>query len=61
MNKEPVRMTEIERAKRDWIDSHERTYLESGGVEGHIMDLSDAGGLTWTTCLLLKNHRPQER
>ena len=54
MNKEPIRVTELERAKRDWIDSHERTYLESGGAEGHIMDFSDTGGLSWTTCLLLK-------
>jgi deazaflavin-dependent oxidoreductase (nitroreductase family) len=54
MSKEPVRMTEIERAMRDWIDNHARTYLESGGAEGHCMDLSQTGGLPFTTCLLLK-------
>jgi deazaflavin-dependent oxidoreductase (nitroreductase family) len=39
---------------RDWIDDHTRTYLESGGADGHCMDLSATGGLDFTTCLLLK-------
>ena len=51
---EPVRMTEIERTMRGWIDDHCRSYLESGGTKGHIMDLSGTGGLPFTTCLLLK-------
>ena len=54
MKKDPIRVTEIERAKFDWLAEHLRTYVETGGTEGHIMDLSDAGGLPFTTCLLLK-------
>jgi deazaflavin-dependent oxidoreductase (nitroreductase family) len=48
-------MTEIERSRLDWLAQHQRDYLESGGKNGHIMDLSDIGGRSFTTCLLLKN------
>jgi deazaflavin-dependent oxidoreductase (nitroreductase family) len=33
---------------------HLRTYLESGGSSGHIVDLRDIGGLSFTTTLLLR-------
>ncbi|MBV9840853.1 MAG: nitroreductase family deazaflavin-dependent oxidoreductase [Sphingomonadaceae bacterium] len=39
---------------RDWQAEHKRTYLESGGREGHIIDMSSVGGLAFTTTLLLK-------
>jgi deazaflavin-dependent oxidoreductase (nitroreductase family) len=41
-------------ARRDWKTEHLAMYLESGGAEGHIVDVSDIGGHRFTTCLLLK-------
>ena len=54
MSKPPVTQTEIELARREWMAWHKRTYLESGGAEGHILDLRDIGGLRFTTTLLLE-------
>lgn len=41
-------------ARRDWKTEHLEMYLESGGVEGHIVDTSDIGGHFFTTTLLLR-------
>jgi deazaflavin-dependent oxidoreductase (nitroreductase family) len=46
--------SEIARARRDWKTEHLETYLESGGAEGHIVDLRDIGGHRFTTTLLLR-------
>ena len=54
MADDKVVMTEIERARLDWMAGHLRTYLSSGGKEGHIVDLSDIGGHSFTTTLLLR-------
>ncbi len=37
----------------DWISSHVRQYLESGGTEGHIWDSTPVGGPGPLPCLLL--------
>ncbi|WP_336968558.1 nitroreductase/quinone reductase family protein [Sphingobium aromaticiconvertens] len=40
--------------RRDWKTDHLGMYLDSGGAEGHIVDVSDIGGHPFTTTLLLK-------
>lgn len=37
----------------DWISSHVRTYLASGGTEGHLWDSTPVGGPGLLPCLLL--------
>lgn len=37
----------------EWISSHVRTYLASGGTEGHLWDSSPVGGPGLLPCLLL--------
>jgi deazaflavin-dependent oxidoreductase (nitroreductase family) len=54
MSEAPVKLTDIEIARRDWMSEHLRSYLESGGAKGHIVDLRPIGGLAFTTHLLLK-------
>jgi deazaflavin-dependent oxidoreductase (nitroreductase family) len=44
----------IREARRDWKTDHLGMYLDSGGAEGHIVDVSDIGGHNFTTCLLLR-------
>ncbi|RJF91154.1 nitroreductase/quinone reductase family protein [Sphingomonas cavernae] len=44
----------IAEARRDWKTDHLGMYLDSGGAEGHIVDVSDIGGHKFTTTLLLK-------
>ena len=45
---------EISVARRDWKTEHLAMYLESGGTEGHIVDVRDIGGHAFTTTLLLR-------
>lgn len=45
---------EIAVARRDWKTDHLGMYLDSGGAEGHIVDVSDIGGHKFTTTLLLR-------
>jgi deazaflavin-dependent oxidoreductase (nitroreductase family) len=54
MSQEKVVTTEIESTRRNWIGDHLRSYLGSGGREGHIVDLRPIGGHAFTTCLLLR-------
>ncbi len=44
----------IAAARRDWKTEHMEAYLGSGGVKGHIVDVSDIGGHKFTTTLLLR-------
>ena len=44
----------IASARRDWKTEHLEMYLESGGVEGHVVDVRDIGGHAFTTTLLLR-------
>ena len=39
---------------KEWLIQHRETYLRSGGVEGHILDLSHTGGLSFGTNCLIK-------
>ena len=47
-------LTPISIARREWAADHKRTYLESGGARGHIVDLRDIDGHGFTTTLMLK-------
>ena len=38
-----------------FLDGHRHQYLSSGGREGHILDQSGSGGLSFATHLLLKH------
>jgi deazaflavin-dependent oxidoreductase (nitroreductase family) len=38
----------------DWVKEHRRLYLRSGGTQGHIMDLTGAGGFPFGTHLLIR-------
>lgn len=38
----------------EWVREHRRLYLRSGGRQGHIMDLTGAGGRRFGTNLLLR-------
>ena len=49
-----VTMTQVERENLDMIDQHCRTYLESGGREGHVFDTSELGGHNFLTTMLLE-------
>ncbi|WP_237572696.1 nitroreductase/quinone reductase family protein [Mycolicibacterium lacusdiani] len=44
----------IRAARGEWADEHLRSYLESGGTQGHILDLSSVGGHALTTHCLIK-------
>lgn len=37
----------------DWLASHRREYIESGGTRGHILDLTFSGGRTFSPHLLI--------
>ena len=45
---------QIREARKDWVTEHREKYLQSGGVEGHIEDLTPVGGHDFGTHLLLK-------
>jgi deazaflavin-dependent oxidoreductase (nitroreductase family) len=45
---------EIAKTRRSWAADHLEMYLESGGAQGHIVDVSDIGGHRFTTTLLLQ-------
>ena len=40
--------------RRDWITEHRDLYLGSGGVKGHVMDITAVGGHSFTTHCLIK-------
>jgi deazaflavin-dependent oxidoreductase (nitroreductase family) len=44
----------ISAQRRDWVSEHRETYLRSGGVEGHIVDITAVGGRPFATHCLLK-------
>lgn len=44
----------ISAVRRDWVTEHREMYLRSGGVEGHIMDITPVGGHSFTTHCLIK-------
>lgn len=54
MNEPFANMIEIERTMLDFRNNHLAAYLRSGGTEGHILDMRDAGGYRLTTTLMLR-------
>jgi len=46
----------ISAVRRDWVSEHRELYLSSGGVQGHIMDITPVGGFFFASHLLLKYH-----
>jgi deazaflavin-dependent oxidoreductase (nitroreductase family) len=40
--------------RADWTAKHLATYLESGGAQGHIVDLSEVGGRNFSTHCLIR-------
>lgn len=44
----------ISAVRRDWVSEHRESYLGSGGVEGHIMDITAVGGRAFATHCLVK-------
>ncbi len=44
----------ISAVRRDWAAEHRESYLRSGGVEGHIMDLTPVGGRSFATHCMIK-------
>lgn len=55
MADDKVAVTELEQKMRAWIDNHTRGYIRSGGVEGHILDMTMLGGHSFTPTLLLRH------
>lgn len=54
MSDSKVTMTEVERATLAFVENHRKTYLESGGRLGHVLDYTKLGGHRFTTCLLIE-------
>ncbi|MEO3756853.1 nitroreductase/quinone reductase family protein [Mycobacterium sp. B14F4] len=44
----------IRAGRADWMREHLAMYLDSGGVRGHIVDLSSVGGRAMTTHCLIR-------
>lgn len=44
----------ISAVRRDWVTEHRDMYLQSGGVQGHIMDITPVGGRAFATHCLVK-------
>ena len=44
----------IRETRRDWAVEHREMYLQSGGAQGHIMDLTAVGGHVFSTHCLIK-------
>lgn len=44
----------ISATRRDWATEHREMYLRSGGVQGHIMDITPVGGRFFATHCLIK-------
>jgi deazaflavin-dependent oxidoreductase (nitroreductase family) len=44
----------IRQKRRDWMAKHRDIYLQSGGTQGHVEDLSDIGGHPFTTHCLIR-------
>ena len=44
----------ISAVRRDWVTEHRQMYLQSGGVQGHIMDITAVGGRSFASHCLVK-------
>lgn len=45
---------EIRDARTDFMKEHRKSYLQSGGAQGHIVDLTPVGGHPFTTHCMIK-------
>ncbi len=45
----------IRQQRRDWAAKHREMYLRSGGIQGHVMDVTDVGGHAFTTHCLIRH------
>jgi len=45
---------EIAVARKDWKTEHLEMYLSSGGVKGHVMDITAVGGHAFTTHCMIR-------
>ena len=44
----------IRQERGDWTAGHREMYLRTGGVQGHIVDLTEVGGHAFTTHCLIR-------
>lgn len=44
----------IRQERRDWMTKHREMYLQSGGAQGHVMDIREVGGHAFTTHCLIR-------
>jgi deazaflavin-dependent oxidoreductase (nitroreductase family) len=44
----------IAATRKDWVQEHREMYLNSGGAEGHIMDITAVGGRSFATHCMIK-------
>ena len=44
----------IRQERRDWMAKHRDIYLQSGGTQGHVMDIREVGGHAFTTHCLIR-------
>ena len=44
----------ISAVRRDWVAEHRDLYLQSGGADGHIVDITAVGGRSFATHCLVK-------
>ena len=44
----------IRQERGDWAARHRGLYLRTGGAQGHVMDITDAGGHPFTTHCLIR-------
>jgi deazaflavin-dependent oxidoreductase (nitroreductase family) len=44
----------IRETRRDWVVEHRELYLRSGGVQGHVMDITAVGGHSFATHCLIR-------
>jgi deazaflavin-dependent oxidoreductase (nitroreductase family) len=45
---------ELRDSRKDWIAEHREMYLNSGGAQGHIMDITAVGGRSFATHCMIK-------
>jgi deazaflavin-dependent oxidoreductase (nitroreductase family) len=45
---------EIRQERLDWMAKHRDLYQQSGGTQGHVMDISEIGGHAFTTHCLIR-------
>ena len=44
----------IRQERLDWMAKHRDIYLQSGGTQGHVMDIREVGGHAFTTHCLIR-------